>query len=190
MGTGHGLGKGPGFYVSHVGQRTLYNAIKGISYGERFLAVYIPSNLREIRSGSEETNNTEVLDKSHGGEFCYYVMSGGSEVVIPVRCFGLITLVSNVDELVRTDDEEEPDQQKQLIQAIYEEELHFAGTMNDLSHEYNQTESPPRKKRIAKKWNWLQNVLFHRWGMNGRQYTLWLNTMRVGEPVAAPRRPR
>jgi hypothetical protein len=190
LGTGHGLGKGPGFYVSHVGQRTLYNAIKGISYGERFLAVYVPSDLMAIRSTSEQTNNTDVLDKTHGGEFCYYVMSGGSEVVIPVRCFGLITLVSNLDELVTNDDEEEDEDQKQLVQAIYEEELDFAKRMNVLSYQYNQAESPTRKKSIAKKWNWLQNVLFNRWSMNGRQYTLWLDTMRVGELVAAPRRPR
>jgi hypothetical protein len=185
LGTGRGLGKGPGFYVTHVGQKTLYNAIKGISWGERFVAVYVPSDMMAIKSTSEETNNTGILDKIHGGEFCYYIMSGGSEVVIPVRSFGLVTLVSKAYQLVSHDDDED-----EQVQAVYTEELDFARRMNTLSTQYNATDSPRRRQAIAKKWNWLQKVLFNRWSMNGRLYTLWLDTMTVGELVAAPRRPR
>jgi len=199
LGTGNGLGKGPGFYVTHVGQKTLYNAIKGVSWGEQFLAVYVPGNLQRIKSAGEETNHTEILDEKYGNPHAYYVMSGGSEIVIPVRHFGLIRLVTNPDQLLAGHDDEEDDEvvseaegdggHRALIQAIYEEEVSFARRMNEISDRFNSATSEPLRRRIAKRWNFLERILFNRWMTNGQQYTLWWNAKRVGERVEEPSPP-
>lgn len=102
MGDGNGLGKGEGFYVTHVGQKTLYNAIKGIEYGSHFAAIYIAESAIEFRSPSEEMNNTALLDEETEGLECYYVMSGGSEIVIPVKSFHLVKAAARPEDL--TDD--------------------------------------------------------------------------------------
>jgi hypothetical protein len=93
IGSGNKTGKGPGFYVTHVGQKTLYNATEAITYGTDFVAVYVPNGLPGIRSPNEESNHVDVLDREYGRTICYYIMSGGSEIVIPVRSFGLVRLV-------------------------------------------------------------------------------------------------
>jgi hypothetical protein len=93
--SGHGIGKGRGFYVTHVGQQTLFNAIRAIRYEENFVAVYIHSSAKRRQSRSEETNSVAELDKIYAGENCYYVMSGGSEIIIPPRSFGLVRIVAS-----------------------------------------------------------------------------------------------
>jgi hypothetical protein len=198
FGSGNGLGKGEGFYVTHVGQRTLYNAIKGVEWGDNFLAVYVPQGMPAIQSKSEGTNHVDLLDEEHIDTRCYYIMSGGSEIVIPRRSFPWVKLVTTPGQLAPAQ-EKQPDvihdaslglDQKRLIRAVYNEEMDFVHRMNDLTAEYNHKSTTDRRKRhLAQRWNQLQNVLFHRWGMNGRLYTLWLDTQAIGTLVKEPGNP-
>ncbi|MDE2389435.1 MAG: hypothetical protein KGN35_10225, partial [Betaproteobacteria bacterium] len=197
FGSGNGLGKGEGFYVTHVGEKTLYSAIKGVKWGDNFLAVYVPQGMPGIPSGSEATNRVEILDEANIDTRCYYIMSGGSEIVIPRRSFPWVKLVTRPDQLAPQ--ERQPDvihdaslggDQKRLIRAVYNEEMDFAQRMNELTVEYNhKSTTERRKKHLAQRWAQLQNVLFHRWGMNGQLYTLWLETLAIGIVVKEPGSP-
>jgi hypothetical protein len=99
FGTGHGLGKGRGFYVTHVGQKLLRSAIKGMAYFNNFVVIYVPASWPAIQSPDEQSNSVAHLDKTWRGTFCYYVMSGGSEIVIPERCFPFVKVVANQKDL-------------------------------------------------------------------------------------------
>lgn len=103
FGTGHGLHKGRGFYVSHVGERTLYSATAGMEYGESFLAVYVPSDMPGIKSEIDDTNNVATLDETNGDSVCYYIMSGGSEIVVPERSLSRVKLVTKPEQLMPLD---------------------------------------------------------------------------------------
>lgn len=83
MDTGHHLGKGRGFYITPVGKKKLKTVTSDIVYGEQFVAIYISDHVTPIRSGGEDTNHTDKLDAEHGDKLCYYIMSGGGEIVIP-----------------------------------------------------------------------------------------------------------
>lgn len=98
-GTGHGEGKGKGFYVTPVGLKKLITAIGAIEYGESYCAVYVSTDLKAIKSASSENDNIDFLDKQHGEEECYYIMSGGGEIVIPVRSFDKVKVVTEPDQL-------------------------------------------------------------------------------------------
>jgi hypothetical protein len=96
LGKGHGLGKGAAFYVTHVGEKTLYNAIKAIAYEDNFVAIYVPEDWEIYRSEGELTNNVTAMDAIHGDEDdCCYMMSGGSEILIPVRSFEWVRAVAS-----------------------------------------------------------------------------------------------
>ena len=91
------IGKGPGFYVTHVGNKTLFNATNlggGKGWGDSFLAIYIREEVRERRSYGDTTNHVNILDQTYGDELCYYVMSGGGEIVIPERCFSFVKVAA------------------------------------------------------------------------------------------------
>ena len=93
--TGSHLGKGPGFYVTPVGKKKLSTVTKDVDYGGQFVAIYVSKELKAIRSMSPEDDNTEILDRNHGEDKpCYYIMSGGGEIVIPVRYFRYVRVVS------------------------------------------------------------------------------------------------
>jgi hypothetical protein len=97
--SGHGIGKGRGFYVTHVGEKTLYNAVKAIAYEDNFVAIYVPTAMQRLQSPDEESNNVAELDRIYGEQMCYYVMSGGTEVLIPERCFHLVKAVATIEDL-------------------------------------------------------------------------------------------
>lgn len=101
MGKGHGSGKGPGFYVTHVGQKTLYNAVKAIAYENNFVAVYIKDDVPEFKSPSPEKDDVATLDEMCGNESRYYRVSGGSEIIIPERVFGKVRIVSRQEDIAQ-----------------------------------------------------------------------------------------
>ena len=185
VGSGNGIGKGRGFYVTRVGRKELSNATKAIHYGERYVAVYAPSSFEAVKSFDEATNNTSELDKDYGHIYCYYVMSGGSEIIIPERCFPYIKVVSLLDELHRI----KRQKPSALTQAIYEEEVRFATRMNELTEDYNNATSARAKASIEKNWNTQERLLFSRWSANSKQYTLWMNAAKVGQYVRLPTTP-
>jgi archaellum component FlaC len=61
LGTGHGLGKGKGFYVTPVGKKKLSSAVSGIAYENHFLAVYIHESVIECQSPDEQHNNVDSM---------------------------------------------------------------------------------------------------------------------------------
>ncbi|NEP49511.1 MAG: DUF4157 domain-containing protein [Moorea sp. SIO3C2] len=100
MGTGHGLGKGQGFYVSYVGKKSLSTVVKAVDYGEGLVAVYLPKKFSPKQMLSSEGNNvTEYEGNSENEKADYYIMSGGSEIVIPERNFKHIKLVTKPEQL-------------------------------------------------------------------------------------------
>lgn len=184
VGTGRGSGKGPGFYVTHVGERTLYNATKGIEYGESFVAVYVPGDLDSVASESDEEDSVETLAKKHPQRrHCYYVMSGGSEIVVPTWCFQHITVVARPEQLV------ESKERRRVAWNTYEDEVWFAGKLNELSTKYNAAAEARRRQTLRTQWNRLQKTLFNHWSLNASLNTLWLDTSSVGTMVPLPSPP-
>lgn len=209
----NGIGKGRGFYVTPVGKRKLATVVGDIVYGDSFVAIYIKSNIGPVRSPDEPSNNTAVLDKEHGDELCYYVMSGGGEIVIPERCFPFVKAVSVREQLNQIREEKKKKEKKkekeaevdeehdhgqnevalnqdhQLALAIYDEEVNFVERLNKLSDDYNSAATENVKKRIKQRWTFLETTLFNRWFMNGRRYTLWLDVRPIGTHTEFPPRP-
>lgn len=184
VGTGRGSGKGAGFYITHVGKKTLFNATKGIEYGESFVAVYVPNTLKRIKSESEEENNVDVLAKLHPeSRYCYYVMEGGSEIVVPTWCFDQITVVARPEQLG------ESKEHRRVVWNTYEDELWYADKLNELSSAYNLAQEERSRKRLAEQWNRLQKTLFFHWSSNASLNTLWLDTSQVGVMVSKPSPP-
>lgn len=74
--------------------------------------------------------------------------------------------------------------------AIWEDERRFAIEMIKLSQRYVGPEASAREKaRLKKEWDRREQVLFRRWGMNARAYTLWLDTSQIGVRVPVPPKP-
>ncbi|MDR6570698.1 eCIS core domain-containing protein [Chitinophaga ginsengisegetis] len=207
------IGKGRGFYVTPVGKKKLATVVDGIVYGDSFVAIYIKSNIGAVRSPNEESNHTAILDKEHGNELCYYIMSGGGEIVIPERCFPYVKAVSVLEQLHqireekkkktgKKEKEKEVDEDHgrgehevglnpdhQLALAIYNDEVDFVRRLNKLSDDYNSATSVSVKKRIRQRWMFLEARLFNRWQTNGRQYTLWLDVRPIGTHTDFPPHP-
>jgi hypothetical protein len=100
VGSGHGLGKGRGFYLTPIGTKLVVD----LDYGECIVAVYIKNTAE--RRGSGGIDNVDQLEKQYVEEFeepadqpCYYVMAGGGEIVIPERCFGLVKMAKERSDL-------------------------------------------------------------------------------------------
>jgi Domain of unknown function (DUF4157) len=207
------IGKGRGFYVTPVGKKKLATVVGDIVYGDSFVAIYIKSNIGPVRSPDETSNHTAILDKEHGDKLCYYVMSGGGEIVIPERCFPFVKAVSVREQLNQIREEKKKktkkkekeaaveedysheenevafNQDHQLALAIYDEEVSFVERLNKLSDDYNNAKSENVKKRIKQRWMFLETRLFNRWSMDGRRYTLWLDVRPIGTHTAFPPRP-
>jgi len=106
----NGIGKGPGFYVTPIGNKQLHTALGDITYGERFLAVYVPTNFKLIRAESEDENNVRSLDDKCGKvPRVYYAVLGGGEIIIPKRCFAMVRLAAVPGDLENFRDEDEDD---------------------------------------------------------------------------------
>ncbi len=101
--TGNGSGKGPGFYLTPIGFRSIFAVLAPeaapINYGESFTVVYIKEDIREVRVSDPGQDNTNILEPNHGEYDCYYVMSGGQEIVIPPRCFKHVKVLANHSQL-------------------------------------------------------------------------------------------
>ena len=100
VGSGHGLGKGRGFYLTPIGTKLVVD----LDYGECIVAVYIKNTAE--RRGSGGIDDVDQLEKQYIEEFeepadqpCYYVMGGGGEIVIPERCFGLVKMAKERSDL-------------------------------------------------------------------------------------------
>jgi hypothetical protein len=100
VGSGHGLGKGRGFYITPIGTKLSVD----LDYGECIVAVYMIETAE--RRGSGGIDNVDQLEKQYVEEFeepedqpCYYVMAGGGEIVIPERCFGLVKMAKERSDL-------------------------------------------------------------------------------------------
>lgn len=65
----------------------------------------------------------------------------------------------------------------------YKEQLEFAKRMNDLSIRYKEAENVSVKASIAKRWRFLENILFNRWSINSREFPLWLNVSTIDQFV-------
>ncbi|AVH73343.1 eCIS core domain-containing protein [Nostoc sp. 'Lobaria pulmonaria (5183) cyanobiont'] len=89
MGSGHGLGKGTGFYILPVYNSNLKKSIEGLRWGTRFVAVYINQNCTLKRA--EDGENMETLENKSGGNKYYYEF-GKLEHVIPESLFGEVKL--------------------------------------------------------------------------------------------------
>lgn len=90
--TEHHLGKGRGFYVTPIKKRQLWSVVRSTRYGESFLAVYVPSTMKEIRSTDSSKDNISQIDSEE--EPCYLLTAGKGEIVIPERFFHLVKIVS------------------------------------------------------------------------------------------------
>lgn len=182
LGSGNGLGKGRGFYITPVGRRELRTATSAVSYGDRFLAVYMPRSFVAERALDESENHVNTLDEVHGHKFCYYLMSGGGEIVIPERCFPYVKIVSSLEEL----DAIEMSRPDAEAQAIYDHELDAATRMNELTDKYREAQSSSAKARIAAQWRTMERNLEAQWLQNGAKNTLWLNVTSVDQYVTLP----
>lgn len=92
VGTGSGSGKGKGFYV------TPSKALVELPYGECILAVYIKKAALPRTGGSSTVD--ELEDERFDDRPCYYVMGIGGEIVVPIRCFGLVKLARTQSDLL------------------------------------------------------------------------------------------
>ncbi|QNK64898.1 DUF4157 domain-containing protein [Pedobacter sp. PAMC26386] len=180
MDTGHHLGKGRGFYVTTVGNKQLNTVTRDMVYGEKFVAIYISNRVTQTSSFEESTNHTAILDEGYGDKLCYYLMSGGSEIVIPERCFPFVKAVT-----IRQQLEQIPDESVEDRAAVkdYQYQLEFAKRMNDLSAKYKKAESVRTKQAIAKKWRFLENILFNRWSINSKEFPLWLDVKTIDDYI-------
>ena len=112
VGTGHGAGKGRGFYLiptvitgggfpARSGFPTLAKAAKSAGqWGDFVVAAYLPNECRLV--SAVEGENVDTLEKEHEGEECYYVF-GKQEVVIPPSLFGKTMLVRDPADITMAD---------------------------------------------------------------------------------------
>ncbi|MGF6849161.1 hypothetical protein QFZ51_004396 [Chitinophaga sp. W3I9] len=207
------IGKGPGFYVSHVGKKKLATVVSGVVYGDSFVAIYIKSGIAARKSPNEESNHVDILDKEYGNELCYYIMSGGGEIVIPERCFPFVKAVSVREQLnqVRNERKKKTRKEKeveveeddghgeneaalnpdhQLAMIIYYEEVDFVRRLNLLSDRYNNASaSESLRARIKKRFLFMQKTAFNKWAMNSRLYTVWWTIRPIGTHTPMPPHP-
>ena len=93
MGSGHGVGKGRGFYIIPA-----KNEIKSLDKAEssakgwdpHTVAVFLPENC--VRIVAQEGETVQTLEQKHKGQKCYYEF-GSEEAVIPPSLFPEILLV-------------------------------------------------------------------------------------------------
>jgi hypothetical protein len=95
VGSGHGSGKGGGFYVTPV-KGQLGTAVASIAYGECFVAIYIAKAAKRRATNSSTVDEAEELyaNPDEPSQACYYVMGAGGEIVIPTRCFALVRVAA------------------------------------------------------------------------------------------------
>lgn len=101
MNSGHGLGKGPGFYILPVmtGDK-LRTATKDpkLRWGTRFVAVYIHKSCTLVKAADGE--NTVTLERKYEGKKCYYSFAE-LEHVIPVSLFDKVILAREPKDIMQ-----------------------------------------------------------------------------------------
>jgi len=66
-----------------------------MDYGDS-VAIYVPEEFERIDVGDDDQNNVDELEKDRPDDArkYYYVMQGGSEIVIPEKFFDSVVAVS------------------------------------------------------------------------------------------------
>jgi hypothetical protein len=96
FGTGRGLGKGRGFYVTPLsGAKAFKTAAGAIAYGESFVVVYVHTHLKCYgTSASTVEEADEICADDDRFKETYYAMGAGGEIVLPERCFPSVKIAA------------------------------------------------------------------------------------------------
>lgn len=101
--TGHGIGKGRGFYIIPTvrGIPDLTKAEKSAKFWDpSIVAVYLPTDCSRVVA--RDGQNVQTLEAANAGRKCYYEF-GAEEIVIPPSLFSQIILVRNPDDITQAD---------------------------------------------------------------------------------------
>jgi hypothetical protein len=101
MGSGHGLGKGPGFYIVPVLSGTTIKSTKQMAmlWGN-LVAVFAPIDI-QVFDASDTGENVDELAGEHANCMFFY---GKDELVIPTNLFSRVLLVRNVNDIAMNSD--------------------------------------------------------------------------------------
>lgn len=103
MGSGHGVGKGNGFYIipTQKGVRDLTKAEKAAKgWGRSIVAVYMPEDCEFVKA--KEGENVQTLEGKNKGQKYIYLF-GEEEAVIPPSLFNQIILVRDPADITMAD---------------------------------------------------------------------------------------